>query len=96
MAKYPLTVYLPRVDLTKLEMLARQSGVTRSAFANDAIQTKLQATSDNVATQHDKLTILGAAVEELIARHPEGDAIRLRLSERLPNFNLPTSKRKPS
>ena len=91
MARLPLTVYLPRAELAKLDTLARRAGIARSAFAGDAIRARLVDTPGDSTGQGDLVGFLGAAVEELLSVHPDGEAIRSRLAHRvaLPNpFNL--------
>ena len=49
MARLPLTVYLPRAELAKLETLARRAGIARSAFAGEAIRARLIDTPSDPA-----------------------------------------------
>jgi hypothetical protein len=79
-----------RVELAKLDILARNAGVARSAFACDAIRAKLfAATSISNNNKDDQLSFLHAAVEELISIHPEAEAIRARLVHRSASLNQP-------
>lgn len=89
MARSPLTVYLPRADLAKLDNLARRAGIARSAFAGDAIRARLIDAPDNPISHEDRLNRLSAAVEELIAIHPDAEAIRSRLADRFAAPNQP-------
>lgn len=87
MARLPLTVYLPRAELAKLDTLARRAGIARSAFAGDAIRSRLVDTPGYSIGQGDLVGFLRAAVEELLSVHPDGDAIRSRLAHRFASPN---------
>ena len=82
MARLPLTVYLPRAELIKLEGLARRSGIARSAFAAGAIRARLIDETDSPHSVEDRLDYLSMAVEALITIHPDAEAIRSRLAHR--------------
>ena len=89
MARLPLTVYLPRAELAKLDTLARRAGIARSAFAGDAIRARLIDTPSDSVGQGDLISFLSAAVEELISIHPDAEAIRSRLAYRFASPNQP-------
>lgn len=83
MARLPLTVYLPRADLVRLEVRARSLGLARSALAGSAITALLDGRDGHETVLAGQLQFLRAAAEELIAAHPQSDAIRARLAARL-------------
>lgn len=83
MARLPLTVYLPRADLARLEGRARALGLARSALAGNAIKALLDGTEAHDLALAKQLNFLCLAAEELIAAHPQSDAIRARLAARL-------------
>ena len=83
MARLPLTVYLLRADLVRLEVRARSLGLARSALAGSAIRALLDGRDGHDSVLSDQLQFLRAATEELIAAHPHSDAIRARLAARL-------------
>lgn len=91
MARLPLTIYLLRAELAKLDPLARCAGIARSAFAGDAIRARLVDTPGDAIGLGDLVGFLGAAVEELLSAHPDGEAIRSRLAHRVvsPNQSKP-------
>ncbi len=91
MARLPLTVYLPRAELARLDTLARRAGIARSAFAADAIRARLIEAPDEIGSLEDQINRLRAAVEELISIHPDAEAIRTRLAHRfaIPNQPIP-------
>ncbi|NJS14195.1 MAG: ribbon-helix-helix protein, CopG family [Sphingopyxis sp.] len=76
MAKLPVTAYLLRAELAKLDELARAARLTRSTFLCNAIRSKL-ADQPN-AVVGDEVGFLRAAVQELIGLHPDAAAIRAR------------------
>ena len=83
MARLPLTVYLPRADRARLEARARAVGLARSALAGDAIKALLDGRDLGDSTRASQLEFLRLATEELIAVHPQSQAIRTRLAARL-------------
>jgi hypothetical protein len=93
MARLPLTVYLPRADLTRLEVRARTLGLARSALAGNAIKALLDGNEAGAAARAEQLRFLRIATEELIAAHPQSEAIRTRLAARLASSLQPTSER---
>jgi predicted transcriptional regulator len=82
MARLPLTVYLPRAELARLDTLARRAGIARSAFAAQAIRARLIDAPESTDSLEDRINRLRAAVEELISAHPDAEAIRSRLALR--------------
>ena len=83
MARLPLTVYLPRGDLARLEARARAVGLARSALAGNAIKALLDGKDVGDTALADQLRFLRLATEELIVAHPHSEAIRTRLAARL-------------
>ena len=83
MARLPLTVYLPRADLARLEARARAVGMARSALAGNAIKALLDGKVEGDTALADQLRFLRLATEELIVAHPQSEAIRTRLAARL-------------
>ena len=83
MARLPLTVYLARADLVRLEARARTVGLARSALAGSAIKALLDGNEAGEAALAEQLRFLRLATEELIAAHPQSEAIRTRLAVRL-------------
>ena len=83
MARLPLTVYLVRADLVRLEARALAVGLARSALAGNAIRALLDGNEAGEVALAGQLTFLRIAAEELIAAHPEAEAIRTRLAARL-------------
>ena len=83
MARLPLTVYLPRTDLARLETRARAVGMTRSAFAGNAIKALLDGEKAGDTALAEQLQFLRLATEVLIAVHPQSEAIGTRLAARL-------------
>ena len=82
MARLPLTVYLPRADLARLEIRARSLAMARSALAGHAIRALLDGRDGHDLALAEQLQFLRAAIEELINAQPQADAIRARLVER--------------
>ncbi len=74
MARLPLTVYLPRADLARLEARARAVGLARSALAGNAIKALLDGKDVGDTALADQLRFLRLATEELIAVHPQSEA----------------------
>ena len=83
MARLPLTVYLPRAELARLEARARAVGLARSALAGNAIKALLDGKVEGETALADQLRFLRCATEELIVAHPQSEAIRTRLAARL-------------
>lgn len=83
MARLPLTVYLPRADLARLETRARAVGIARSSLAGNAIKALLDGKEAGDTALADQLRFFRFATEELIAVHPQSEAIRTRLAVRL-------------
>ena len=83
MARLPLTVYLPRAELARLEARARAVGLARSALAGNAIKALLDGNELGDSALADQLRFLCIATQELIAAHPQSEAIRTRLAARL-------------
>lgn len=83
MARLPLTVYLARSDLTRLEARARAGGLARSALAGNAIRRLLDRDDAGDVALAAQLQFLCIAAEEMIAAHPQSEAIRVRLAARL-------------
>ena len=87
MARLPLTVYLARADLIKLDARARSAGLARSAWAGNAIRSAL----GDGANREDLLLVhfrhLRAASDELIAAHPAAVELRQRIAERCAGFS---------
>ena len=93
MARLPLTVYLARADLTRLEARARIAGLARSALAGNAIKSLLDGDEADETALADQLRFLRLATEELIAVHPQSDVIRTRLVARLATLPQPDRDR---
>ena len=93
MARLPLTVYLPRADLARLEARARAAGLARSALAGSAIKALLDGNEAGETARAEQLRFLRIAIEELIAAHPQSEAIRTRLAARLAPSAQPASER---
>ena len=93
MARLPLTVYLPRTELARLEALARRAGIARSAFAANAIRASLIDAPADADSLEDQIDRLRAAVEDLISIHPDTEAIRSRLANRFAAPNQPPPER---
>ena len=93
MARLPLTVYLPRADLARLEARARAVGLARSALAGNAIKALLDGKDVGDTALADQLRFLRLATEELIAVHPQSDVIRTRLVARLATSAKPELER---
>ena len=93
MARLPLTVYLPRADLARLEARARGVGLARSALAGNAIKALLDGNEAGATALSEQLRFLRLATEELIAVHPHSEAIRNRLAARLAVSAQPVSER---
>lgn len=93
MARLPLTVYLPRADLARLEARARAVGLARSALAGTAIMALLDGKDVGDTTLAEQLCFLRLATEELIAVHPQSQAIRTRLTARLAACARPEHER---
>ena len=83
MARLPLTVYLPRADIARLEARARAVGLARSALAGNAIKALLDGKDVGDSALAEQLCFLRLATEELIAVQPQSQAIRTRLAARL-------------
>lgn len=67
MARLPLTVYLPRAVLTRLEVRARVAGVARSAWALSAIQAALAEPAVGANDVISQLNELRLSMDELVA-----------------------------
>ena len=93
MARFPLTVYLPRADLVRLEARARAAGLARSALADSAIKALLDGNEAGETALTEQLRFLRLATEELIAAHPQSETIRTRLAARLAPSAQPASER---
>jgi hypothetical protein len=93
MARLPLTVYLARADLARLEARARSVGLARSALAGSAIKALLDGNEAGETMLAAQLRFLRFATEELIAAHPQSEAIRTRLAARLAPSPAPDSNR---
>jgi hypothetical protein len=93
MARLPLTVYLARADLARLEARARSVGLARSALAGSAIKALLDDNEAGETMLAAQLRFLRIATEELIAAHPQSEAIRTRLAARLARSPAPDSNR---
>jgi hypothetical protein len=93
MARLPLTVYLAHADLARLESRARAVGLTRSALAGSAIKALLDGNDAGETALAEQLRFLRIATEELIAVHPQSEAIRTRLAARLSATAQPISER---
>ena len=93
MARLPLTVYLLRADLARLEARARGIGLARSALAGSAIKALLDGNEAGETMLAGQLRFLRIAAEELIAAHPQSEAIRTRLAARLASSPAPDSDR---
>ena len=93
MARLPLTVYLARADLIRLNALARTAGLARSAWAGNAIRSAL----GDGANREDLLLVhlrhLRAASDELIAAHPAALELRQRIADGCAGFTNPESER---
>ena len=83
MARLPLTVYLLRGDLARLEARARVVGLARSSLAGNAIKALLDGKEVGDTALADQLRFLRYATEELIVAHPQSEAIHTRLAARL-------------
>ena len=96
MARLPLTVYLPRTDLARLEARARTLGLARSALAGSAIKALLDGNEAGETAFAEQLRFLRIATEELIAAHPQSETIRTRLAARLtPSFQPDCKRNEP-
>ena len=93
MARLPLTVYLPRADLARLEARARVVGLARSALAGNAIKALLDGKDVGDSALACQLEFLRFATEELIGAHPQSEAIRTRLAVRLTASTRPELER---
>lgn len=93
MARLPLTVYLLRADLARLEARARAVGLARSALAGNAIKALLDGNEAGEIAFAEQLRFLRLATEELIAAHPQSETIRNRLAARLAASAQPASER---
>ena len=93
MARLPLTVYLARADLVRLEARARAAGPARSALAGNAIKALLESDEASETALAGQLRFLRIATEELIAAQPQSEAIRTRLAARLAASAQPASER---
>ena len=93
MARLPLTVYLARADLARLEARARIAGLARSALAGNAIKSLLDGDEADETALTAQLLFLRLATEELIAAHPQSEAIRTRLAARLATLPQPDRDR---
>ena len=93
MARLPLTVYLPRADIARLEARARAVGLARSALAGNAIKALLDGKEVGDTMLAEQLCFLRLATEELIAVHPQSEAIRTRLAARLAGSARPELER---
>ena len=93
MARLPLTVYLPRADLARLEIRARSLAMARSALAGHAIRALLDGREDHDVALAEDLRFMRAAVEELINAHPQADSIRARLVGCLDPYAPPQNDR---
>ena len=93
MARLPLTVYLARADLVRLEARARAAGLARSALAGNAIKALLNGNEAGETALAEQLRLLRIATEELIAAHPQSEAISTRLAARLAPSMQPVSER---
>ena len=93
MARLPLTVYLARADLARLEARARSAGLARSALTANAIKAMLDGNEAGEAALAAQLLFLRLATEELIAAHPQSEAIRTRLAARLATLPQPDRDR---
>ena len=94
MARLPLTVYLARADLVRLEARARALGLARSALAGNAIKALLDGDAAGETALIEQLRFLRLATEELVAAHPQSEAIRNRLAVRLAASVQPVVERK--
>ena len=94
MARLPLTVYLARADLVRLEARARSAGLARSALAANAISALLNGDEAGEIALAADLLFLRRATEELIAAHPQSEAIRTQLAARLARAAQPNPERK--
>ena len=92
MARLPLTVYLARSELVRLEACARAGGLARSALAGNAIRSLLDRHDAGDAALTAQLQFLRVAAEELIAAHPQSEAIRARLAARLSATSKPVDE----
>ncbi len=93
MARLPLTVYLARAELARLEARARAVGLARSALAGSAIKALLDGNESGETALAEQLHFLRVATEELIAAHPQSAAIRTRLAARLAPYLHPDCER---
>lgn len=92
MARLPLTVYLARAELARIEARARALGMTRSALAGHAIRTLLDGGDGRDGALLEQLQFLRIATEELIAAHPRWEAIHDRMAAHLRGPDQPISK----
>jgi hypothetical protein len=93
MARLPLTVYLARADLIRLDVRARAAGLARSAWAGNAIRSALGDGANRDDLLLDQLRHLRAASDELIAEHPAAADLRQRIADRCANFTNPKDER---
>ncbi len=93
MARLPLTVYLARADLIKLDARARSAGLARSAWAGNAIRSALGEGANRDDLLFDHLQHLRAASDELIAAHPAAMELRQRIADRCVGFTNPEDER---
>ena len=74
MARLPLTVYLPRAELARLEARARAVGLARSALAGNAIKALLDGKEVGDTALAEQLRFLRCATEVPIVAHPQSEA----------------------
>jgi hypothetical protein len=93
MARLPLTVYLARAELIRLDARARTAGLARSAWAGDAIRAALGDMATREGILHEHLLHLHVSSDELIAAHPDSENIRLRVAARCAQAPLAADER---
>jgi hypothetical protein len=96
MARLPLTVYLARADLIRLDARARTAGLARSAWAGNAIRSALGDGANRDDLLFDHLRHLRAASDELIAAHPAATELRQRIAARCAHVINPEDERNSS
>lgn len=96
MARLPLTVYLLRADLVRLDNRARIAGLARSAWAGNAIRATLHNEMFREDMLREHMRHQCAALDELIAVHTASAEMRQRIADRLNSYDRQTDERNPS
>jgi hypothetical protein len=86
MSRYPLTVYLERDQLLAVEKQARAAGMAKSAWAGQVLVRALGEAGSESALLLDQTLKVRATLEELVAAHPQKEAIRKRTEVRVERY----------